>query len=280
MKACRLRRALLYAFLVLLAIVMVYPIAWLLTSSFKENSEIFTSVRLLPRKWNGFSAYIDGWQGTGQNTYTVFFKNSFLIVIPTVVFTVAVSLLTAYGFARFKFRGKKALFSLMISTLLLPNEVLIVPRYIMFNKFQWINTTLPFYMPALLGTYSFFIFMMFQFIRGIPKALDEVAYMDGCSSFGIFAKIIVPLCVPSIVSMTLLQFIWRWNNFFDPLIYINSVKKFPVALGLRLALDIGEAVAWNETMAMSMLSLVPPIVLYATCQKYFVEGIATTGIKG
>ena len=280
MNAKKVRKVLLYLFLIVLAFIMVYPIAWLITSSFKENSEIFTSTRLLPRQWNGFNAFIEGWKGTGQNTFTVFFKNSFLIVIPTVIFTVCTSLLTAYGFARFKFRYKKILFSLMIATLLLPNEVLIVPRYIMFNRFGWINTLKPFYMPAVLGTYSFFIFMMFQFIRSIPKVLDEVAYLDGCNTLDIFFRIIVPLSGPSIVSMTLLQFIWRWNDFFDSLIYINSVKKFPVALGLRLALDVGEAVSWNETMAMTTLSILPPIILYATCQRYFVEGITTTGIKG
>lgn len=280
MKAKSIRRFFLYLFLILLAIIMVYPIVWLFFSSFKENAEIFTSIRLLPSKWNGFTSYINGWKATGQNTYTVFFRNSFLIVIPTVLLTVLTSIITAYGFARFKFRLKKLLFSMMIATLLLPNEVLIVPRYIMFNKFGWINTYKPFYMPAALGTYSFFIFMMFQFIRAIPKTLDEAAYIDGCNSFGIFLKIIMPLSVPSIVSMTLLQFIWRWNDFFDSLIYINSVKKFPVALGLRLALDVGEAVAWNETMAMTMLTMLPPILLFAFCQKYFVEGISTTGLKG
>jgi oligogalacturonide transport system permease protein len=158
---------------------MIYPLLWLLASCFKPNTEIFISTGLLPIEWNGFQSFLDGWRGTGQYTYGKFFANSFLLVIPTVLFTMMSSVFTAYGFARFHFPYKKLLFSLVIVTLLLPNEMLIVPRYIMFNQFNWINSYKPFYIPAALGTYSFFVFMMLQFIRGIPRALDEAAYIDG-----------------------------------------------------------------------------------------------------
>lgn len=270
----------LYIFLIGIAFVMIYPLLWMTASSFKENTEIFTSTKLLPEKWNGFNAYINGWQGSGQFTYTTFFKNSFMLVVPTVVFTVISSAITAFGFARFKFRYKKLLFAMVIASLLLPHEVLIVPQYIMFNNFNWLNTYLPFIVPAALATYSFFIFMMLQFIRGIPREIDEAAYIDGCSSWRIFWQIILPLCKPALYSAAVFQFVWRWNDFFNPLLYITSVSKFPVSLGLRMAIDVGEMVNWNNNMAMAMLSLVPPILVYVFSLRYFVEGISTSGLKG
>lgn len=275
-----LHRTILYLFLIVMAVFMIYPLLWMLASSFKVNNEIFSSTRLLPEAWNGFGAYINGWKGTGQFTYTTFFTNSFLLVIPTVLFTVLSSAVTAYGFARFRFRYKKLLFSLVIASLLLPHEVLIVPQYIMFNNFKWLNTYLPFIIPAALGTYSFFIFMLLQFIRGIPRELDESAYIDGCSSFMIFCRIILPLCKPALFSAAVFQFVWRWNDFFNPLIFITSVSKFTVSLGLRMAIDVGETVYWNQNMALSMLSILPPVIVYIAALKYFVEGIATSGIKG
>jgi oligogalacturonide transport system permease protein len=276
----KIKKILLYAFLILLAFVMIYPLIWLLAGSFKPNDEIFSSVRLLPSRWEGFSSFVNGWKGSGQYTYNTFFLNSFTLVVPTVLFTIFSSTITGYGFARFKFPCKKLLFSLVIATLLLPGEILIVSRYIMFNKFSWINTYMPFIVPAFFGTYSFFIFMMLQFIRGIPKTLDEAAYIDGCSSLQIFAKIILPLCKPAIFCIAIFQFVWRWNDFFEPLIYITSVSKYTVALGLRMALDTEQTVQWNKTLAMSMVSLLPPIFVYLVAQKYFVEGITVTGIKG
>jgi oligogalacturonide transport system permease protein len=273
-------RTITYLFLLLLVVIMIFPLAWLFLSSLKPNEEIFASLRLLPKDWIGFTAYREGWKGTGQYTYTNFFMNSFKMVFPAVFFTLIASTMTAYGFARFDFRFKKILFSCVIASLLLPHEVLIVPRYIMFNNFGWLNTYLPFTIPALLGTYSFFIFMFIQFIRGIPRGLDEAAYIDGCNSLQIFIRIIIPLSKPALFSATIFQFVWRWNDFFNPLIYITSVSKYPVALGLRMAIDVGETVYWNQNMALSILSLFPPVLIYFLAQKYFVEGISTTGFKG
>ncbi|MGN0906882.1 MAG: carbohydrate ABC transporter permease, partial [Bullifex sp.] len=200
--------------------------------------------------------------------------------IPTVFFTVVSSLLVAYGFARFRFKGKKVLFALVIASLMLPNEVIIIPRYMLFNKLGWLNTYLPFIVPAAFATYSFFIFMLVQYIRSIPRELDESAYMDGCGSFRILWNIIIPLCIPSIVSCTIFQFVWRWNDFINPLIFLSSVKKYTVSLALRMTLDVTDTIAWNQTMAMSVLSMLPPVLLYFFSQKYFVEGVTTTGLKG
>ena len=168
----------------------------------------------------------------------------------------------------------------MISSLMLPNEIIMIPRYILFNRLGWLNTYTPFHIPALFATYSFFIFMLIQFIRGIPRELDESAIVDGCSSFSIMLRIILPLTKTALFSAGILQFVWRWNEFLNPLLYISSVSKYPLALALRMTIDATDAVYWNQIMAMCLLSLAPPLLLFAFAQKYFIEGIATTGLKG
>lgn len=265
--------------MLLLGAMMLYPLIWMLFSAFKSNAEIFGSTALLPKEpiWDSF---IKGWMGTGNVTYTQFYINTLLMVIPTVLFTVFSCSFVAYGFARFRFRGKKILFILMISTLLLPNSVLIIPRYILYNKLGWLNSYKPFTMPALFACYPFFIYMMIQFFRGIPKALDEAAIIDGCSTFQVYWHILLPLCKPALFSAAIFQFIWTWNDFFNSLIYINSVSKFPIVLALRMSLDATAAANWNQVLAMSVLSLLPGTILFFSAQKYFVEGVSAGSIKG
>ncbi|NLZ61273.1 MAG: carbohydrate ABC transporter permease [Acholeplasmataceae bacterium] len=271
--------ALNYLFLVVIGLLMVYPLLWMVSASFKTNNEIFSSISLIPKQilTNG---YKDGWKGSGQYSFSLYFSNTFTMVIPTVLLTVVSSVLVAYGFARFRFIGKGILFTLVIASLMLPNEVIIIPRYMVFNSLGWLNTYLPFIVPAAFATYSFFIFMLIQYIRSIPKELDESATIDGCNSFMILVKVILPLMIPAIISVVIFQFVWRWNDFLNALIYISSVRKYPVSLALRMSLDVTDTITWNQTMAMSVLSMLPPIILFFLTQKYFVEGIATTGIKG
>jgi len=227
--------------------------------------------------WESFA---EGWKGSGQFTFGVFFINTIKLVMPVVLFTLLSSIVVAYGFARFEFPLKNTLFMLMLATLMLPNAVIIIPRYILFNTFGWLDSYRPFYIPAVFATNSFFIFMLVQFLRGIPRELDESAVIDGCNSFMILARILIPLSKPSLFSAAIFQFIWTWNDFFNTLIYVNSVKKFTIALGLRMAIDIQGAVNWNQIMAMSLVAIIPPILVFFFSQKHFVEGIATTGLKG
>ncbi|WP_246302800.1 carbohydrate ABC transporter permease [Paenibacillus plantarum] len=275
----QLRMGFTIAFLTISALIMVYPLIWLFFASFKPNNEIFGSLQLLPKQfvWN---SYTNGWKGSGQFTFGVFLLNTIKMVVPVVAFTVISSTIVAYGFARFQFALKNVFFAIMISTLMLPNAVIIIPRFILFKEFGWLNSYLPFTMPALFACYPFFIFMMVQFFRGLPRELDESATIDGCNSFGILTKILMPLCKPAIFSSAIFQFIWTWNDFFNSLIYINSVKKFTLALGLRMSLDVSSAAKWNEVMAMSMVAIIPCVIIFFFSQKYFVEGIATTGLKG
>ncbi len=202
------------------------------------------------------------------------------MVIPTVLFTVMSSSIVAYGFARFKFRLKKILFMLMLSSLMLPNAVLIIPRYLLFNKLGWLNTYLPFIVPAVFACTPFFIYMMVQFFRGIPRDFDEAATIDGCNTFQVFYMILLPLCKPALFSAAIFQFIWVWNDFFNSLIYVNSVKKYLVVLALRMSLDSTVASNWNQVLAMSVVSLLPGIILFFSAQKYFVEGVTSAGVKG
>ncbi|MGN8632110.1 carbohydrate ABC transporter permease [Blautia sp. HCP3S3_G3] len=272
-------RILLYILIGLVGIVMLYPLVWMFFATFKENNEIFGTLKLLPESF-GLDAYIEGWQGIGKYNYSRYFLNTFLIVIPTTLFTLISCTIVAYGFARFRFPFKKILFAILIGTLMLPNTVIIIPRYMMFNKLGWLNTYMPFYAPAILACYPFFIYMLMQFIRGLPRELDESAYIDGCGTFRCFASILLPLLKPALFSAGLFQFMWTYNDFMNSLIFINSVEKYPIALALRTAIDSEANIQWNEIMAMAFLSVIPLIILFFAGQKYFVEGISTSGMKG
>ena len=268
-----------YTVMIVIGIIMCYPLIWMFFASFKSNSEIFSSVSLLPESysWEGF---VDGWKGVAGITYATFLTNSFLLVIPTVILTVVSSALTAYGFARFEFRGKKVLFVVLLSTLMLPSSILIIPRYTIFRDLNVLDSYASFYLLAAFACYPFFTYMLIQFTRGLPRDLDEAAYIDGCGSFGTLVRILLPLLKPALFSAGLFQFLWTYNDYFNSLIYISSFKKYTVSLALRMTMDNEAMFAWKNIMAMSCVAVLPVVILFFFCQKYFVEGIATTGLKG
>ena len=268
-----------YLVIAVIGLVLLYPILWMFFAAFKTNDEIFGSTKLLATHYS-FQNFIDGWRGSGTMTYAVYFWNTFRLVIPVTLLTLVSSTLVAYGFARFNFPFKKALFSLLIATLMLPNAVIIIPRYTLFAKFGWIDTYIPFYALAALACYPFFIFMLVQFLRGIPRDLDESAYIDGCGTFRTLMQIILPLMKPSLFSAALFQFMLTYNDYFNSLIFINSWKKYTVSLALRLSLDSESVINWGKIMATSFVVVLPLILLFFMAQKYFVEGIATSGLKG
>ena len=268
-----------YAGLILLGYVFLFPMLWMVSGTFKDNIELFSSMSLVPEQFN-FDAYIKGWRGSGQFTYTTFFANTIKLVIPTAFFTVLSSTFIAYGFARFNFRFKRQLFGIMIGTMMLPNAVLVIPRYMLYNAFGWIDSYLVFWIPALFGCYPFFIFMFVQFFRGIPKELDEAARIDGCNSFRSLISIYLPLMKPALAAGFIFQTAWTWEDFFNPLIYISSTAKYPLSLALRMSLDAATAIDYTSLLAMGTLAILPVAILFFVSQKAFVEGIATTGIKG
>lgn len=268
-----------YLLIILIGCVLLFPIVWMFLAAFKTNEEIFGSIALLPKAFS-FDNFIQGWKSAGQYSYLTYFLNSFILVIPTTLLTLASCSLVAYGFARFNFPFKKQLFALLIATLMLPNSVIIIPRYVLFNKLGWLDSYLPFWAPALLACYPFFVFQMVQFMRGIPRDLDESACIDGCGTFRVFWQILLPLMKPALFSAALFQFLWTYNDYFNSLIYINSVSKYTISLALRLSVDAESVVVWGRVMAMAFVAVLPLILLFFTAQKYFVEGIATSGLKG
>ena len=268
-----------YIILIVVGLLMIYPLLWLIGASFKENNEIFSSVGIIPKKFD-VTGYINGWKTSTEYTFTKYFMNTFAIVVPKVILTLISCTLAAYGFARFKIPGKKFLFSILIGTLLLPTIVLNIPQYIMYRQIGWLDTYLPLIIPSLLATDTFFVFMLIQFIRGIPKELEEAAKIDGCNPIQTLWYVIVPVLKPAIISVALLQFMWSMNDFLGPLLYISSVEKYPVVLALRMAMDASAETKWNEMIAMSIVTILPSLVLFFAAQKHFVEGVTSGSVKG
>jgi multiple sugar transport system permease protein len=273
------RLGLSHLIIIFLGIGMLYPVVWLFMASFKEGSQIFSDPGLLPKPWI-MQNYIRGWGGIGIVPFRSFFLNSFIICIGCVAANALLCSVSAYAFARLNFAGKKFWFAILMITFMLPGHVTMIPRYIIFRSFGWINTFLPFIVPKFFGGDGYFIFLMVQFIRSLPKEMDESAIIDGCGKFRIFTRIIMPLSIPPIITTVLFTFLWTWDDFLGQMLYLNSPEKYTVPMGLRLFLDSSGVSSWGAMFAMSVLSLIPCFVLFFSLQKYFVQGITTTGIKG
>ena len=269
-----------YFLLTAVALLMLYPIFWLIGASFKSNADIFSSIGFWPKSID-FTPYIKGWQTGTEYTFTTYFMNTFEIIIPKVVFTVISCTLTAYAFARFDFPYKKILFSLLISTLFLPQVVTRIPLYLLWKELGMLDTYVPLVANTVFAQEPFFVFMLVQFLRSVPRDFDEAAVIDGCNSFQILTKILLPVLRPSIVTVALFQFIWSMNDFLGPLIYISSVDKYPVAIALKMAMDTSAGVTpWNQIIAMSLIGLLPSVILFFAASKQFVDGMSAGGIKG
>ncbi|MER6003355.1 carbohydrate ABC transporter permease [Nonomuraea angiospora] len=256
---------------------MMYPLAWLISSSLKPDRLIFTDLSLWPSEWNPAN-YLDGWTALEQ-PFSVYLANSFVIVVLSIVGNLVSCSLAAYGFARLKFTGRKLFFTLMLGTMMLPGHVLLVPQYIVFAKLGWLNTYYPLLVPNFLATNAFYIFLMVQFMRALPKELDDAARIDGCGPFRTFWKVIMPLCMPAFATTAIFTFISVWNEFFGPLIYLTDSELYTVPLALRQFIDSEGQSQWGQMFAMSFLSLAPVIGFFIAGQKYLVKGIATTGLK-
>ncbi|QLF68418.1 carbohydrate ABC transporter permease [Peteryoungia desertarenae] len=268
-----------YGVLVLVGLFMLYPLLWLIGASFKPNAEIFANPGFIPDEAT-IDGYVKGWQTSTPYTFTTFFLNTFSIVIPKIIGTAISCTAVAYGFARFDFPLKKVLFAALIATLLLPNVVTRIPQYLLFRDLGWLDTYLPLWVPSAFAGDAFFVFMLVQFLRAIPRDMEEAARVDGANTFQVLIFIVVPLLMPALISVCLFQFMWTMNDFLGPLIYISSVEKFPVSLALKLSIDTTEAFEWNRILAMSVLSILPALVVFFLAQKYFIEGISTGGVKG
>lgn len=274
-----MKKVIFHVLMIIFSFVMLYPILWMFASSLKPAREIWSNQASLWPSVFTWENYTNGLRGFGGIRFTVFFKNSFIIVILSTLGQVASSALVAYGFARIKFRFKKFWFACVIVTLMLPTQILAIPQYIMFQYFGWIDKWTPLIVPSFFG-YPFFIFLIYQFIQSIPRDLDEAAYIDGCSKYSIFSRIVLPVIVPALVTTAIFAFYWKWDDFFSPLLYLQNLKKYPVSLALKMFADPGAVSDWGAMFAMSSLSLLPVVLLFFSFQKYLVEGISTTGLKG
>jgi multiple sugar transport system permease protein len=271
--------AITHLIIIIIGIAMIYPILWLIMASFKEGSTIFSDPSLLPKNATLLN-YGSGLKGIANIPFSRFFLNSILLCVICVGCNLLFCSMTAYAFGRLKFSFRSVWFGIMMLTLMLPAHVTTIPRWIMFRGFGWIDTYFPMIVPKILATDAFFIFLLVQFIRGLPRDLDESATIDGCNRVGIFFKIILPLSVPALVTTSLFTFLWTWDDFFNQLLYLNTPAKYTIPLGLRLFLDSSGTSAWGSMFAMSVLSILPCFILFFSLQKYFVQGIATTGMKG
>lgn len=273
----RLGSVIAHTLLIGASILMLYPLLWMLSASFRPEAEIFSSNSLIPSSVS-LHGYESGWNGLSRS-FTTFFFNSFLVSILCVIGNLAACSLTAFAFARLEFRGRKFWFALMLGTLMLPYQVVLIPQYVLFLNLGWVNTFLPLVVPKYLAVDAFFIFLMVQFFRGIPRELDEAAQMDGCSPWRIYWKIMLPLSLPVLTTAGIFTFIFTWDDFFAPLIYLNDMASYTVTLALRTFVDSTAESNWSGLFAMSILSLLPIFIFFLFFQKLLIEGIATTGMK-
>ena len=267
-----------YIVMTILSLAMLYPFAWLISSSLKPNAEIFSNASRLIPEHPTLEHYVTGWKGFGGLDFGVFFGNSlFIAILSTVGMTIS-SALIAFGFARIQFKGRQLFFAMMIITMLLPGQVLMIPRFVLFNSFGWVGTYLPMTVPSFFGG-AFNIFLIIQFIRGIPRDLDEAAKIDGCSWYSIFVRIMLPLIVPSLVTVGVLTFMGSWEDFMGALLYLNKPQMYTVAYAIKLFNDSTQ-MDYGAMFAMSVLSLIPILIIFFFFQKQLVEGISTQGLKG
>lgn len=281
MKEKRTARSIVYHVVIcLIGIIMIYPLIWMIMSSFKETGTIFTTAgSLIPEKFI-LDNYRNGWKGFAGIAFSTFFKNSLVISIVATIGTILSSAVVAYGFARFEFRGRKLMFTAMLLSMMLPAQVLMIPQYLWYQKLNWVGSYMPLIIPYFFATQGFFVYLMSNFIEGIPRELDEAAKIDGCSYFGIFRLVIAPLMKPAVVTGSIFSFMWRWDDFLSALLYINKTAKYPVSLALKLFCDPGSSSDYGAMFAMATLSVLPAVVIFLFFQKYLVEGISTSGLKG
>lgn len=270
-------RVLKHIFLICASVIMLYPLFWLLASSFKPENEIFGNLGLWPSEFR-LENYTDGWVALPKS-FTVFYINSAIVTGLSVIGNLISCSFAAYAFARLRFTGRSFFFALMMMTLMIPYHVVLIPQYVQFLKLGWVDTYLPLVVPRFLASDAFFIFLMVQFFRQLPRELDEAAMIDGCSPFKIYWAIILPLSLPAMGTAAIFSLIWVWEDFLAPLIYLNDIKSYTVPLALRLFLDQEGQSVFGQMFAMSVLSLVPVVIFFVLFQKLIVRGIATSGMK-
>jgi multiple sugar transport system permease protein len=266
-----------HVLLIAASLVMIYPVVWMLVSSLRPTDVIFRT----PGLWLNdvyLKNYTEGWTSLA-NPFGHYMVNSAIVVIGAIAGNLLSCSLAAYAFARLQFRLKTMWFAIMLTTIMLPIHVVVVPQYIIFNRLGWVDTFIPLVLPKFLATDAFFVFLMVQFIRGIPRELDEAARIDGCTHWQIFTRMMLPLMVPALATTAIFTFIWTWSDYFTPLIYLTDPNAYTVPVALRSFLDSTSGSNWGAMFAMSIVSLLPIFLAFLFGQRFLVKGIATTGGK-
>lgn len=274
-KGSRTGNFVVFGALVFIGVVMILPLLYMLSTALKSNTEIYVfPATMIPRniKWNNFIHVFS------EITLLSFLKNSLTVSLFTTIGTTLSSSLVAYGFARYKARFKNVLFVIIISTLLLPLPALIIPQFLIFRLFGWVDTFLPLIVPAFFGS-AYNIFLLRQFFSSLPNDLFEAARVDGSSEIRTWWKIGLPLCKSALATVAVFQFIWSWNDLFSPAIFLNSPEKFTMPIGMASLFSPMSKVPWNTIMVGNFYAILPLVVLFIYAQKYFVEGIAISGLK-
>jgi multiple sugar transport system permease protein len=251
--------------LILIGFVMLYPVLWMVVSSLRPGDEIFRSPGLILDSLQ-VENYVEGWNALSPS-FGTYLINSTILVLGCIVGNLVSCSMAAYAFARLNFSGKRWWFGIMLGTIMLPIHVIIVPQYVLFSQIGWINTFLPLMVPKILATDAFFVFLMVQFIRGLPRELDEAARIDGCGHPRIFLQIILPLMKPALATTTIFTFIWTWNDFFGQLIYLTDPDMYTVPVALRSFVDSTVATSWGSQFAMSVVSLLPIFLAFLIGQR-------------
>ena len=282
MKTKRMVHATIYHVLVFgFGLVMLYPLLWIFFSSLKDTTTIFTTASQLIPAHITFENYANGWKGFAGISFGKFLSNSLFISVIATFGTLMSSAFVAYSFARCKkFKGRGILFAAMLASMMLPGQILMVPQYLWYKKLGWVGSYLPLIVPFFFAVQGYFVYLMMNFIEGIPNDLDEAAKIDGCSYYSIFFRIILPLMKPALVTGGIFSFMWRWDDFMSALLYVNKAAQYPVSLALKLFADPGSTSDYGAMFAMAVVSLIPILIIFFIFQKQLVEGIATSGLKG
>ena len=273
------RKTIYHIFVLVFGFMMIYPVLWMISGSFKDNAEILRgTLSLIPREFKPTN-YATGWSGFGGTTFGTFFKNSLFVTVTATFGTVLSSSLVAYALSRVNFKQRKLWFTCMLATLMLPGQVIMIPQYLIYYRLGLVPGYVPLILPYFCGQ-AFFIYQMMQFMRGIPRELDEAAKIDGCSKYTIYSRIILPLLKPAIVTTVIIQFYWKWDDYLGPLLYLSRPQSYTVSIAIKLFADSASVTDYGAMFAMSTLSLIPVFLIFLFFNRYLVEGIGTSGLKG
>jgi len=279
-KQKRLIRFLYHLMVIAFGFMMLYPLIWMLMSSFKPTKTVMNTVnQLIPTTFT-LDNYQNGWRGFSNTTFFTFFMNTLWVTGLSTLGVLLTTPMVAYGLSRLHFPLAKPLFVIVLSTMMLPEQIMMIPQYLWYNQLGWVNTYNPLIVPHFFALTGFFVYLMMNFIQGFPKDLDEAAKIDGCSYYGIYARIILPLLKPAMATVAIFSFLNRWNDYMSPLLYIRKTCNYTISLALKLFCDTTAVSDYGALFAMSTLSLLPIFLIFVFMQKYLTQDVVTSGLKG